>query len=446
MSTSTTVANLVGQILGGYKLIEAVGSGAMATVYKAYQPNLERWVAIKVLHYREQSALLRFQREAKAIALLRHRNILIVYEYGEEGDWPYIIMEYVQGGTLSDQISKQLLDWAGVVNLIIPVAEALAYAHNQGIIHRDVKPSNILLPQPDWPLLADFGLVKLPSTGQPVTQSGTSMGTPAYVAPEQARGIDIDARCDMYSLGVVLFEGITGRLPFNYTNPNKVLLAHISEPVPSPTQFNPECPVILEQIIIKMMSKSPADRYKDMSEIIQALRDALASSKVRPGAFQRPISPAEVQTVTKEIASKPSPPYGGTAPLPPSPPAPPIKQPSVTPIQPETPVDAQILLTDKNATLYVPPKDTVTIGRTHRNTFADIDLGPYGAAQAGISRHHARLLRQGNQWLLDDLGSLNGTFVNDVRVNSAHPVLLKNGDVIRCSHLSFVFLVMPRTV
>ncbi len=358
-------------------------------------------------------------------------------------------MEYVQGGALSDYIANQSTDWAAAINLIIPVAEALAYAHGQGVIHRDVKPSNILLPQQDWPLLADFGLVKLPSAEKAVTRSGTSMGTPAYVAPEQARGAVIDHRADMYSLGVILFEMLTGRLPFNYSNPNKVLLAHISEPIPFPRHFNPECPTSLEQIIVTMMQKSPDDRYKDIGEVIVALRGVMASSQERP-AFHTPAQPApeareRLQTVEfvhdpKQSSPQPPqplspPPPAGTAPLPPTP---------LSPSSVEPQLEAQILLTDKNATLQVPDQDSAIIGRTHRDTFADLDLGPYGAAKLGISRHHARLTRQDNQWLLEDLGSLNGTFVNDVQVKSGSPVLLNNGDVIRCSHMSFVFLVSPR--
>ncbi len=418
-------ANLVGQTLGGYQLTEAIGSGAMATVYKAYQPTLERWVAVKVLQYRETRSLARFRREAKAIALLRHRNILIVYEYGEERSWPFIVMEYVPGGSLFDRLSQQTDEWQRGVQLLVPVADALRYAHEQGVVHRDVKPSNILLPQPDWPLLADFGLAKLSGGEQlqeAVTRSGTSLGTPAYVAPEQARGIAADHRSDMYSLGVILYEVVAGRLPFVYSNPNKMLLAHISEAVPPPSQLNPACPPPLERVILKALEKVPGNRYSNMGQFIEALQAAIAPTLQDTAAVLGTVvvSPANTSPLeTYHFAD----PVAAVAPS------------AVAP-------RARLLITDRNVTVDVPPRPEVILGRTHRNTVADVDLGPHGAADTGVSRHHARLLQQDGQWHLDDLGSLNGTFVNDARLRQGQPVPLKNGDLIRCSHMSLVFLIV----
>ena len=448
----TSAADLIGRTLGAYELAEIVGSGAMATVFKAFQPELNRWVAVKVLHYRERSALVRFQREAKAIAKLRHRNILIVYEYGEAENWPYIVMEYVPGGALSDQLSAQPMPWPKAVNLIIPVAEALWHAHGQRIIHRDVKPSNILLAQPDWPLLADFGLAKLPEAGSDLTHAGTSLGTPAYVSPEQARADGIDHRADMYSLGVILFEMVTGRLPFDYPNPNKVLLAHISEPVPRPRALNPNCPAALEKVITTLMQKNPDSRHYDLGEVITALQNvASAPARVQPqGAAPAAVLPPEAPSwvrspeqqtkkldpLTEAVVSEPA--AAAEAHISGRTPA---TGQLATASRTAPTVKARIFLTDRKATVAVPDQDSVIIGRTYGATIADIDLGPYGGVEVGISRHHARLIRQGRRWLIDDLGSLNGTFVNEVRLKSGKPVVLKNGDLIRCSHMSFIFLI-----
>jgi serine/threonine protein kinase len=382
----------------------------MATVFKAHQLTLDRWVALKLLHYKDNEALLRFQREARAIAQLRHRNILIVYEYGEEG-WPYIAMEYVERGALSAHLAKNKVDWSKAVNLLIPVAEALHYAHRQGIIHRDVKPSNILLSDQEWPLLADFGLAKvLTGLDKPVTQSGASMGTPAYVAPEQARGLAIDQRADIYSLGVVLYEMVAGRLPFNYSNVNKMLLAHISEPVPPPRLFNPQTPPELEKIILKAMRKLPAERYQNTEQMITALKEIAASTSTLAQAEALPVSfdlsPDDLDRLPSQFA-------------------------------------ASLRLPAKDLMLPIPAKERVIIGRTHRDMVADIDLGPHGGSQLGISRRHACLIWQNERWSIDDLDSLNGTYVNGIQVKPGHPVPLHEGDQIRCSRMSLVFLLSP---
>lgn len=419
------ITNLVGETIGGYRLATQIGSGALATVYKAYQPDLKRWVAIKVLQYRDKNALLRFQREAQAIANLRHRNILIVYNYGEENEWPYIVMEYIEGGTLADRLTGKPMDWVRAIDLTIPITEALGYAHEQGIIHRDVKPSNILMAQEDWPLLADFGLIKLKDAKHKgLTGPGASMGTPFYVAPEQARGQTIDHRADIYSLGVILYEMITGRLPFDYQNPNKVLLAHISEPVPPPRQFNPDCPPILEKIILTAMQKSPDQRYKNMQAMKDALKEALHSSDAR---LSFNIPPSRKPIPTRELD--------------PAVPLPVSENADTSPVTVPTPLHTRLYLLEKKVSIPIPDKDNVIIGRTHKNVVADIDLGPYGAADAGVSRQHARLIKRNDDWLIDDLDSLNGTFVNNTQITSGDsPILLQDGDEVRLSRLTCLFL------
>lgn len=421
----------------------------MASVYKGYQESLKRWVAVKVLYYQEGTSLARFQLEAKAIASLRHRNILIIYEYGEEEGLPYIAMEYIEGGTLEERLNGSPLGWRQVVNLSIPIAEALHYAHNHNIIHRDVKPSNILMPQEDWPLLADFGLVKRSDSEQSLTKTGTFLGTPNYIAPEQARDLVLDCRADLYSLGVVMFEMITGRLPFDYEIPNKILLAHVTEMPPSPRDFNPNCPVELEQVILKTLEKDRDDRYPDMQGLIDALEQILANP---PAVADEPALPDSSQeksaglfgSFKKLFGSKPKRPHEG--------------QGDSTASNPELALAgdenmgtlqldradaarpiARIVLKDKSATIDLPNKNTLVLGRTHGNTVVDIDLDPYQASKYGVSRRHARLVSRSNRWLLEDLHSLNGTFVNGVEVKHGQPVELNHKDSIRLSHMVFTF-------
>jgi len=456
--------DLVGKTLGEYELTEMIGEGGMATVYKGFQQSLKRWVAVKVLYYQEDTSRIRFQREAKAIAALRHRNILIIYEYGEQDGSPFIVMEYVQGGTLEDKLNGTPMDWKQAIELIIPIAQALHYAHQQGIIHRDVKPSNVLLPANDWPVLADFGLVKRSDEEQGLTKTGTFMGTPSYIAPEQARDADLDHRADLYSLGVMLFEMVTGHLPFDYENPNKILLAHVTEQPPPPRKLNPDIPPALEEIVLKTLKKSPKERYPDMQALIDVLKEVLVAppgpAEKGPaiplketlvdeeesggllGSFKRLFGTARQAEPEKPSAKADDDTGSKTSPRPK------VDAPEITGDELEgtvqldvgSSVEPRLILPDQNVTINLPDKEVLIIGRTHRNSVADIDLEAYNASKHGVSRRHARLLKRGELWLLEDLGSLNGTFVNDAPVHQGNPVVLKDGDKIRLSHMSFVFM------
>lgn len=377
-----------GQKLGQYELVEKIGEGGLATVYKAYQPNLDRWVAIKMLHVTTQSILDRFEREAKAVALLRHPNILVVHEFNKVGEQPYIAMEYVENGTLDDRLQDEPMDHIRLINLIISVAEALHYAHEQGLIHRDVKPSNILMPTENWPLLADFGMVKVKNPEKAITTSDDLMGTPAYISPEQAnQSKSVDRRADIYSLGVVMFQMITGRLPFDDSKPLGQVMAHLYQQPPSPSQFNPKCPPALEMIILKAMAKAPDERYSDMQGLADDLKEIFNAANIA----------------------------------------------------------ARLLLPEQNVTIDLTDPlfagNSLIIGRTYGSARADIDLNQYcDAIEVGISRRHARLIRQGHEWLVEDLDSLNGTYVNEVKIKPGTPVPLKNNDQVRCSLFSFQFL------
>src|SRR3972149_10522344 len=271
---------LIGQTLGGYRILSQIGKGGMATVYKAFQPSLDRYVAIKVLppYYaaQDETFLRRFRQEARAVARLRHPNILIVLEYGEQDGTTYIVMEYVEAGTLTDRLGN-VMALGDVTHIIRQVASALDYAHEQGVIHRDVKPSNILLPKPDWPLLTDFGLAKIVGATH-LTQSGTVAGTPAYMSPEQGRGDPLDARTDIYSLGIVLYEMVTGDVPFSAETPMAVIVKHIIEPLPLPRARNPGLPEPVERVILQALAKDPGDRFTKAGEMASALTDALGAA------------------------------------------------------------------------------------------------------------------------------------------------------------------------
>ncbi len=293
---------LIGQELGGYRIVSQIGRGGMATVFKAYQPSLDRYVAVKVMppYYAEQddTFLKRFRQEAKAIASLRHPNILIVIDYGEESETTYIVMEYVEAGTLTALLGKPMVP-EEMRGLIDQLAGALQYAHEEGVVHRDIKPSNILLPKPHWPLLTDFGLAKMVG-GSQLTQSGTVAGTPAYMSPEQGRGEKVDSRSDIYSLGIVLYEMATGVVPFHAETPMAVVVKHIIDPLPLPSSRNPELPEVIERVILKALSKEPADRFQEAGELAKALNEAV---KGHPGGVAEAVPAVTAgQTTTIEAA------------------------------------------------------------------------------------------------------------------------------------------------
>ncbi len=293
---------LIGKDVGGYRIISQIGQGGMATVFKAYQASLDRYVAVKVMppYYAEQddTFLKRFRQEAKAIASLRHPNILIVIDYGEEDETTYIVMEFVEGGTLTEIMGKPMAP-DQILGLTDQVAAALHYAHEQGVVHRDIKPSNILLPKPDWPLLTDFGLAKIVG-GSQLTQSGTVAGTPAYMSPEQGRGEKVDSRSDIYSLGIVLYEMATGVVPFHAETPMAVVVKHIIDPLPLPRSKNPELSEGIERVILKSLSKDPDDRFQDTEQMAKALKEAVRELPAGVAEVVPAVPTAQVTTMVDE--------------------------------------------------------------------------------------------------------------------------------------------------
>jgi len=284
--------SLIGKSIGRYHILEQIGEGGMATVYKAFDTRLEREVAVKVLRAGLfgvevlERVHKRFEREAKAVAKLAHPNIVRVHDYGEHQGQPYLVMEYLSGGTLKALLGKPT-HWREAVELLIPVAQALEYAHEHRVVHRDIKPSNILLTAKGQPMLTDFGIAKILDLedGQTLTAAGVGVGTPEYMAPEQGLGKDVDGRADIYSLGVVLYEMITGRKPYQADTPMAVVLKQMTDPLPRPSSYVPGLPAPVEQLLFKAMTKEPKNRYETMMALAVALSKLLRGQAEQPGIF-----------------------------------------------------------------------------------------------------------------------------------------------------------------
>jgi serine/threonine-protein kinase len=304
------MTDLIGQSLGRYRILSLLGEGGMAIVYKAYDTRLERDVAIKMIRKGAFPAdhlermLKRFEREAKALARLSHPNIIKILDYGEYEGSPYLVMEYFPGGTLKQKLGKPLL-WQEAIQLLLPIAEALDYAHDQNMVHRDVKPANILLTQRGQPMLSDFGIAKLLDLEETRELTGTSaaLGTPEYMAPEQARAKGVDHRADIYSLGIVLYEMVTGRKPFIADTPMDVMIMHARDPLPNPKKFVRDLPNGLVTVLQKALAKQPDDRYQSMEEFAAALKGLLAE---KPSRFPAPAPkpPRREETVSESDTIK----------------------------------------------------------------------------------------------------------------------------------------------
>jgi serine/threonine-protein kinase len=270
-----------GRKIGQYEILEPLGKGGMASVYRAYQTNLDREVAIKVMaeRYNTDPAFVeRFRREARSIARLRHPNILTVYDAGNENGLLYLVMELIEGPTLKELLNNQPLALEQAEKIIGQMASALDYAHEAGIIHRDVKPSNVLIDKGERAVLADFGIVKMVNEENPdnlqLTNTGTGVGTPDYMSPEQAMGEHLDARSDEYSLAVMFYEMMTGRPPFSGDTPIAIVMGHVSKPLPLPTKYNPSISPAIEQVLLKGLAKRPEERYSTTGEFGAAVHEA----------------------------------------------------------------------------------------------------------------------------------------------------------------------------
>lgn len=270
----------IGKHIGVYQILEQIGQGGMATIFKAYQPSMDRYVALKILptHFtKDETFLARFNQEARTLARLEHPHILPVHDYGEQEGITYLVMRYIHAGTLKDLIAQRgALPLNETVRILNQVGRALGYAHSQGVVHRDIKPSNVLIDERGDAFLTDFGIAKLVEGTVQYTATGAIVGTPSYMSPEQGQGEPADSRSDIYSLGVMLYEMATGRVPYEAETPLAVLLKHVNAPLPPPRQLKPDVPEGVERVILKAMAKSPGSRYQTAEEMVEALQKAAA--------------------------------------------------------------------------------------------------------------------------------------------------------------------------
>ncbi|TEU19216.1 MAG: serine/threonine-protein kinase [Anaerolineales bacterium] len=307
------MADMTGRTLGKYRLIERLGRGGMAEVYRAYQPRLERDVAVKVmLGYlaEDEKFVGRFEREAKAVAALHHPHIVQIYDSDVEDDVYYMVMEYIGGETLKARLKRlnaerKRMSLDDVARIFRALCDALDYAHAQGCIHRDIKPANVMF-DGERLVLTDFGIASIVG-GTRYTASGAMVGTPAYMSPEQGQGDPGDVRSDVYSLGIILYEMVTGRLPYDADTPLAIVLKHLNEPLPPPSQVRADVPLTVERVILKALAKSPDDRYQSAGALAEALEAAVESAEV-PAEALPPLREPRVAAAPPAPVAEPAPP------------------------------------------------------------------------------------------------------------------------------------------
>lgn len=379
---------IIGENVGPYKIMEEVGHGGMATVYKAHHASLDRYVAIKVMDAAmssEHDFIERFRREARVIARLDNPHIVPVYDFDELNGQPYLVLKFIDGLTLGQRMKSSPLSMLDVLELVTAVGSGLQYAHNQRILHRDIKPSNVLVAKEGSIYLTDFGLARMVEGNSSLT-GDTIVGTPHYISPEQALNAEkLDERTDIYSFGVMIYEMVTGRVPFDADTAFSVIEDHIYTPPPPPSTIRPELSLEVEDVILKALAKKSTDRYENVSDMVKAFKQAwIASSDSKTASSSTLDSIPEIPSFFAE--------NGRSFPL--------------------------------NSEKSVIGRNSST-----KNIMNEIDLTNLDIKKI-ISRRHAMVQRKDDRFLLYDLNSRNGTFVNGERISSREPHALKPGDVV----------------
>jgi serine/threonine-protein kinase len=320
---------LIGKLVGGYEILNQIGQGGMATVYRAQQISMNRIVALKMLprqFLNDDTYLQRFEREVKIVSQLEHRSIVPVHDYGQYNGQPYIVMRYMPAGSVDDLLQHGPLSLERTHHIVEQIAPALDYAHSKNVLHRDLKPSNVLMDDGGGAFLTDFGIARIiGEQGPGITTQGV-VGTPSYMSPEQAQAHPLDGRSDLYSLGVMLFEMLTGRRPFESDTPYSIAVMQVTTPPPSPRTFNPVIPYAVEQVILKSLKKDRDERYPTAVALAEALHEAIEHPDKKHDTQPRP-NPEIRAAVQAQVNSLP--PAAPLSPLSSAPVSPPPQQPYV---------------------------------------------------------------------------------------------------------------------
>ena len=378
---------VIGETVGSYKIEEQLGQGGMATVYKAYHPALDRYVAIKVMDAalsKERDFIERFKREARVIARLDNTHIVPVYDFDEHNGQPYIVLKLIDGQTLRDRMLSSPLSKDEILQIVSAVGKALDYAHRRGVLHRDTKPSNVLIASDGQIYLTDFGLARIMESASSLT-GDMILGTPYYISPEQAMNAEkLDEGTDIYSFGVMIYEMVVGRLPFDGDTTFTVIEDHIFKSPPLPTFINPDLSPEVEQVLLKALAKKRSDRQENVASLVKAFKSAWGINTKKSGVSSTTMESVQIATLSAE-----------------------------------------------NGTAFPLAEETVVLGRNSatNNIQNDIDLSELDIKKI-ISRRHAKIQRENGEFILYDLESRNGTFINGQRLSSTQPHTLVSGDVI----------------
>jgi serine/threonine protein kinase len=434
---------LVGQSLGRYQVISLLGEGGMGEVYRGLDPLLNRDVAIKLMHphfSRQPNFRDRFLLEARTAAHLDHPGVVKVYDSGEVNGALFIVMEFIPGSNLRKILddlreNRRWIVRSEAVGLVQQVCLAMDYVHRQGVLHRDLKPDNIMLkPEPAedlpyHPVITDLGLAKL-LEGLPITQEGTSLGTPSYMSPEQAMGLPLDERSDVYSLGILLFELSAGKLPFPARTLSEAIRFHTKEPPPPPHTIVPDFPASLENVILKALAKDPAGRYQSARDLAQALENLSVVELPGETLPEQPATLVSLAAANTQVDQTQ------------------VDEQTIV----ETPAEKtdkvlrpqdfiRVIYVDGTSRLLPIKPEGITIGRDKDN---DIVLEDKKA-----SRHHVKIERKGESYLVTDLNSTNGTFLENARLTAEIPAIwqtdqaLTIGDI--CMKLEIKSASVPPT-